>query len=148
MKKAKTKYQLSKNAKKTLVEVMPWLALICGSVSFVILLVNFQSILLFSDMTRDLAYAGLAISSKAWILGWASMAFAIAQAGLFIAAIVPLNKRQKVGWNMLLGTVVAGSISALIGVVYDFNVAGVAVTVAGLVVELFALVQVREFYKK
>jgi len=124
---------LPDSAKEWIVKVLPWLILIGAIISLPAIIAIFGLGSLFGSV----AYWGGLYSGTTFYITWVLMLIVFI---LEIAAIGPLLKRSKAGWNLIFYGALITALSNLISL-------SIASLIIGLVIELYILFQIRSYYK-
>ncbi len=130
--------QLPKNVKTTLVEFMPWLALIGGILS---ILAGLSIFGLGTAMTGVAMFAGPTVAAEFLSVFTLSLVVLIVSGVLNLMAFGPLKAKKARGWKLLFYAELIWIVSHLLS--YQFGNA-----VLGGLIGLYFLFQVREYYKK
>ena len=128
---------LPQNARQTLVDVAPWLALLGGILG----LVGIFSAGAFTSLLFTLSFFRLGLLPLLFVVG---MLFALASAVLDLLAYQPLTQHKKAGWNFLFYGMLLSVISLILNVIAGYGVSGQLV---GLLIGFWLLFEVRDAYK-
>ena len=135
----KAPYQLPEEWRQNIVRVAPWVVLIGGIIT---VLIGWPLLLLAFGLSALFFYA---YGGMMWV--WLSLAMLIVQGILLFLAYPGLKAYKLQGWNYAF---YGALISAVYGIVQwlanPSNVLGLVWTAVGVVLELFILFQVRDYY--
>ncbi len=128
---------LPQNARQTLVDVAPWLALAGGILG----LVGIFSTGAFTSLLFTLSFFRLGIFPLLFTIG---LLLALVSAVLDLLAYQPLVQHKKAGWNLLFYGMILSVVSLLLHVISGYGVFGQLV---GVLVGFWLLFEVRDAYK-
>jgi hypothetical protein len=145
---------LPSNAKKFIVDILPWVNLVLGIVTLFGIYTLWHwahianSLINYSNAISA-AYGGPTVANRLDFTIWLSMAVLLVEALLYIAAFPGTKDRKKSGWNFLF---YAAVVNVIYGVVVVFtNYGGVGNLIGSLIgsaIGLYFLFQIRESYVK
>lgn len=133
----KAPFQLPKNAKETLVNFAPWLALIAGIMALLSALAVFGIGSVFGPLAL---YGGAAFAGSYFSTYFFSLIILGVAGVLELMAFPGLRQRSAKGWRMLFWAELVWIVSSVV----SFNLVS---AVLGGVIGLYLLFQVREYYK-
>lgn len=128
---------LPKNAKETLVKVMPWIALIFGILG----VVGAISGLGLLGVTSPLALFGGVEGVASYGTGMIAALFWLVSSALMLAAYPGLKNHQLKGWNLLYWSEVVNIVGAVV------SISGILNGVIWGIVGFYILYQIKSHYK-
>jgi hypothetical protein len=146
---------LPANAKKTIVEWLPWINLVLGILALWAAWAlwhwaNYANKLVDYANSLSAAYGGPAVATgRLTVTVWLSLVVMAAMAVVYIVAFPALRARKKSGWDLLF-------YAALLNIVYGFvtlftdygSVGNLVGTIIGSAIGLYFLFQIRSLYLK
>jgi len=145
--------KLPENAKKVLVQWMPWLNLVGGlfALSSVYWLYHWahvaNSLVNYTNSLSE-AFGGTKVVSSRWSVGiWISLVVLAVEAVLFIAAFPGLRDRKKAGWNLLFYAVLLNLVYGVVVMFTNYGGGGnLFGALIGSAIGFYFLFQVRDAY--
>ena len=148
--------KLPENGRKTLVQIMPWLALVFGILqllaawtlyhwaSFANSAANYVTQLCNAYSTN----CNMTNASRWSAMLWVSLIVVVVDAILLLAAFPGLRDRKKGGWNLVFYSVLLNFVYGIVMLFtsYGSKVGSFLGSVIGLVIGLWVLFQIRDSY--
>ncbi len=128
---------LPPNIRQTLVDIVPWIALIGGILG----VVGILSASTFTSMVFTFSFLRFGMFPMLYTVG---MLIGLAAAVLNLAAYQPLTQFKKAGWNYLFYGMLLGVVSFAFSFVAGYAHLG---QLAGLVIGFWLLFEIRDAYK-
>lgn len=132
---AKTPH-LPENARQSIAQVAPWIALIVGILGIAAILSagGFASMFAFAYVFSGVSYFAL----------YAALIVGLIAAILDLLAFKPLQARQKKGWNFIFYGTVLSAVSAILNLLFGYASLG---TIIGPLVGFWLLFEIRGLYR-
>lgn len=150
---AKAPVKLPENAKKTIVQWLPWISVVLGALTLwgAYALYNWARVANeVLDGLNELSrlYGGSGVAATRWSVGiWVSLVVVVIEGLLFLAAYPGLKARKKSGWNLLFYGSLLNAVYGLVLLFTDYGGVGSFVGyLIGTVVGLWLLFQIRSAY--
>lgn len=145
---------LPKNAKKTLVEYLPYLVLI-GAVLQLIAAWVLLDLLRWGERTADFVNTYAPLIGERYVLSGSDKAMIVVGLGLLVVESIlmlksygSLQKRERRGWELLFVVALLQTAYSVLNLfVYGRGFADFLFSLLGAVIGFWLLFQVREFYK-
>lgn len=128
---------LPPNIRQSLVDIVPWLALIGG----VLGIAGILSAGMFTSMIFSFSFMVGGMMSTVYAVG---MLLGGVSAVLYLLAYQPLSQHRKTGWNYLFYALLLSVVSFALNLIAGYGMAGQAV---GLLLGLWLLFEIRDAYK-
>lgn len=128
---------LPPNIRQSLVDIVPWLALIGG----VLGIAGILSAGMFTSMLFSFSFMMGGMMSTVYAIG---MLLGLVSAVLYLLAYQPLSQRKKTGWNYLFYALLLSVVSFVLNLIAGYGMAG---QVLGLLLGLWLLFEIRDAYK-
>lgn len=129
---------LPEGGRKTLIDIVPWLALIFGALGVFGIVTGGSFISVFS-----MSFLGFGFGQFSFLL---TLAAELAAAVLGLLAYQPLMNRSKRGWNYLFYGVVITAAVAVVNMIFGFGY-GMGSQVFSTLVGLWLLFEIRSAYR-
>jgi hypothetical protein len=152
----KAPFQLPENAKKVIVDILPWLNLIFGVLTLLSAFWLYQAATVVdkwvgwaNDVART--YGGTPVAtSHLTLMVWVGIIVLAVEGALWIAAFPGVKDKKKSGWNILfvalLVNIVYGFVSLFFNVGSYGGVSGFFGYIIGTVIGLYLLFQIRSVF--
>lgn len=148
----KAPFQLPSNGKKTLINALPYLALVGGVLALLGAWGVYQIAMwanswlsVANELSTTYGYATSYTQSYGPLL-WVSLLLLLAEAVVMFMAFAPLQARKKRGWDLLFWASLLNVVYAVVYLVARPDVMQFVFFVLGSVVSLYVLFQVRSGY--
>ncbi len=149
----KVPFQLSESSRRTIVNNMPWLALLLGILSLLATLSLWRwshttqaSIDYLNQLSQELG--GKTITAqRLTVFVWCSMAILFAEALIFLSAFSGTRKRRKAGWNMIFYALLINIIYGIVITLSAYDGGGrLIISLLTSTLGLYFLFQIRSYY--
>lgn len=127
---------LPNNARETIAQVAPWIALVVGilGIAGILSAGGFASMFAFAYVFSGVSYFAL----------YAALVVGLIAAILDLLAFKPLQARQKKGWNFIFYGTVLSAVSTILHLVFGYASVG---SIIGVLVGFWLLFEIRGLYK-
>ena len=144
---------LPAGGKKFLVEYLPWISLVVGAVTLLMVInlwhwAHVANGLINYANQISAAYGGTKVGDRLTVTIWLSMAVLVIEAVLYLAAFSGLKNKKKAGWNLLFYALLVNVVYGIIALFNNYGGIGDLLgSVIGFAIGAYFLFQIRASYK-